>query len=209
MTNDCGYDVLVGGGLFRGYADHPRMVVDLPALKIKSTAAGRYQLLRRYYDFYKKTLGLKDFPPLSQDLIALQQFRERRALPLARPARSRKPSRRSARSGQACPARATASTNISFPTCWPCTAQRVERWQHIAMEVTPVSDGLTPFLTKASGALDRRGDSRRHCEHRLLAGQLNEVGPDPTAGHQPADHRPAVTAADHEHPARGRAGAEA
>ncbi|WP_182068272.1 glycoside hydrolase family 24 protein [Stenotrophomonas pavanii] len=81
-TNDRGYDVLVGGGLFRGYGDHPRVVVDLPRLKIQSTAAGRYQLLRRYYDAYKKTLGLKDFSPLSQDLIALQQIRERRALPL-------------------------------------------------------------------------------------------------------------------------------
>jgi len=81
-TNDRGYDVLVGGGLFRGYADHPRVVVDLPRLKIQSTAAGRYQLLRRYYDAYKKTLGLKDFSPLSQDLIALRQIRERRALPL-------------------------------------------------------------------------------------------------------------------------------
>lgn len=81
-TNDRGYDVLVGGGLFRGYADHPRVVVDLPRLKFQSTAAGRYQPLRRYYDAYKKTLGLKDFSPLSQDLIALQQIRERRALPL-------------------------------------------------------------------------------------------------------------------------------
>ncbi|MBA0329606.1 lysozyme [Stenotrophomonas maltophilia] len=81
-TNDRGYDVLVGGGLFRGYADHPRVVVNLPRRKIQSTAAGRYQLLRRYYEAYKKTLGLKDFSPLSQDLIALQQIRERRALPL-------------------------------------------------------------------------------------------------------------------------------
>ena len=56
--------------------------MDLPRLKIQTTAAGRYQLLRRYYDAYKKTLGLKDFSPLSQDLIALQQIRERRALPL-------------------------------------------------------------------------------------------------------------------------------
>lgn len=81
-TRDSGYDVIVGGQLFKGYADHPRVVVDLPKLKIQSTAAGRYQLLRRYYDAYKKTLGLKDFMPLSQDLIALQQMRERRALPL-------------------------------------------------------------------------------------------------------------------------------
>lgn len=81
-TKDGGYDVLVGGQLFNGYADHPRVLVDLPKLKIQSTAAGRYQLLRRYFDAYRKSLGLKDFSPLSQGLIALQQIRERRALPL-------------------------------------------------------------------------------------------------------------------------------
>ncbi len=82
VTKDRGYDVIVGGQLFNGYRDHPRVLVDLPKLKIQSTAAGRYQLLRRYFDAYSKTLGLKDFSPLSQDLIALQQIRERRALPL-------------------------------------------------------------------------------------------------------------------------------
>ncbi|OUL11607.1 lysozyme [bacterium AM6] len=81
-TKDRGYDVIVGGQLFNGYADHPRVLVPLPKLGIQSTAAGRYQLLRRYYDAYRKTLGLKDFSPLSQDMIALQQIRERRALPL-------------------------------------------------------------------------------------------------------------------------------
>ena len=81
-TKDRGYDVIVGGQLFKSYAAHPRVLVDLPKLKIQSTAAGRYQLLHRYYDAYKKTLGLKDFSPLSQDLIALQQIRENRALPL-------------------------------------------------------------------------------------------------------------------------------
>lgn len=81
-TKNRGYDVIVGGQLFNGYADHPRVLVPLPKLGIRSTAAGRYQLLSRYYDAYKKRLGLKDFSPLSQDLIALQQIRERRALPL-------------------------------------------------------------------------------------------------------------------------------
>lgn len=80
-TLDHGYDVIVGGSLFEGYADHPRKLVPLPRLGIKSTAAGRYQLLSRYYDAYKQKLGLRDFSPLSQDLIALQQIRERRALP--------------------------------------------------------------------------------------------------------------------------------
>lgn len=81
-TKNHGYDVIVGGKLFTSYADHPRVLVDLPKLGIQSTAAGRYQLLRRYYDAYRKSLDLKDFSPLSQDLIALQQIRERRALPL-------------------------------------------------------------------------------------------------------------------------------
>lgn len=81
-TNNHGYDVIVGGGLFTNYADHPRKLVALSSLGIKSTAAGRYQLLSRYFDAYKKTLGLKDFSPLSQDLIAIQQIRERKALQL-------------------------------------------------------------------------------------------------------------------------------
>ncbi|UZZ12464.1 glycoside hydrolase family 104 protein [Ectopseudomonas mendocina] len=80
-SRDQGYDVIVGGELFEGYADHPRRLVALPRLGIKSTAAGRYQLLSRYFDAYKKQLGLPDFSPLSQDKIALQQIRERRALP--------------------------------------------------------------------------------------------------------------------------------
>ena len=79
-TRDAGYDVLVGGELFVGYADHPRRLIALPRLGIKSTAAGRYQLLSRYWDAYRKQLGLADFSPLSQDRVALQQIRERRAL---------------------------------------------------------------------------------------------------------------------------------
>jgi muramidase (phage lysozyme) len=79
-TKDRGYDVLVGGGLFTGYADHPRKLIRLPRLGISSTAAGRYQLLSRYFDAYKKQLRLTDFSPASQDAIAVEQIRERRAI---------------------------------------------------------------------------------------------------------------------------------
>lgn len=79
-TNDHGYDVIVGGELFTGYKDHPRKLVSLGKLGIKSTAAGRYQLLSRYFDAYRKQLGLDDFSPLSQDMIAVQQIKEQRAL---------------------------------------------------------------------------------------------------------------------------------
>lgn len=77
--SDNGYNVLVGGTLFNGYADHPRKLVQLNAI-LKSTAAGRYQPLSRYFDAYKATLHLPDFSPHSQDLIALQQIKECRAL---------------------------------------------------------------------------------------------------------------------------------
>lgn len=79
--SDDGYDVLVGGTLFEGYHDHPRKLVDLPRLGIKSTAAGLYQLLARYWDAYRGLLSLRDFGPESQDAVALQQIRECGAIP--------------------------------------------------------------------------------------------------------------------------------
>jgi muramidase (phage lysozyme) len=75
-----GYNVLVGGCLFSSYADHPRKLIVLNKAGLKSTAAGRYQLLSRYFDAYKKQLKLDDFSPASQDAIALQQIKECKAL---------------------------------------------------------------------------------------------------------------------------------
>ena len=78
---DDGYNVIVGGGLFDSYADHPRKLVEVrPGLK--STAAGRYQELERNFDTYKKLLGLSDFSPEAQDRIAIQQIREAKAIEL-------------------------------------------------------------------------------------------------------------------------------
>lgn len=74
-----GYNVIVGGGLFSDYSDHPNKKVWLPAYNIYSTAAGRYQILHRFWVHYKKQLGLPDFSPASQDLYAIQQIKERRA----------------------------------------------------------------------------------------------------------------------------------
>ena len=58
--------------LFTSYADHPRIL----NTALDSTAAGRYQLLGRYYDAYKLMLDLPDFSPDSQDTIALRQIFE-------------------------------------------------------------------------------------------------------------------------------------
>lgn len=84
---DNGYNVLVGGKLFAGYADHPRVKLYETkdefirnGKKDYSTAAGRYQILAKYFDAYKKQLNLPDFSPESQDKIALQLIKECNAL---------------------------------------------------------------------------------------------------------------------------------
>jgi len=88
QKSDNGYNVIVGStpskpDLFTGYKDHPRKLVQVKqksGVVIPSTAAGRYQLLKRYFDFYKASLKLKDFSPAAQDAIAVQMIRECKAL---------------------------------------------------------------------------------------------------------------------------------
>lgn len=82
---DRGYNVLVGSTphqpiLFGSYADHPRICIQL-SNTLSSTAAGRYQILKRYFDAYRAQLNLPDFGPASQDAIATQMIRERGAIP--------------------------------------------------------------------------------------------------------------------------------
>jgi len=83
-TRDDGYDVVVGGvdspNTFGSYANHPGILVSVNKAGLKSTAAGRYQILKRWWNAYRTSLALKDFSPLSQDLVALQQIRERLAM---------------------------------------------------------------------------------------------------------------------------------
>ena len=79
-TRNHGYDVIVGRKAVTDYSIHPRKHALNP--KLKSTGAGRYQLLSRWWDAYRKQLGLKDFSPKSQDAVALQQIKERGALPM-------------------------------------------------------------------------------------------------------------------------------
>lgn len=86
-TKNDGFDVIVGGvnspHIFTDYSRHPGILVTVredPLLK--STAAGRYQLLFHYWQAYCKILGLSNFEPLSQNLIAIRQISERGALSL-------------------------------------------------------------------------------------------------------------------------------
>ena len=82
-TSDAnGYSMVVGGQLFDGFADHPRVLVALPNLGIKSSAAGAYQILRRTWDSVRDKLGLPDFSPASQDAACDELIRQRGALEL-------------------------------------------------------------------------------------------------------------------------------
>ena len=83
-ASDHGYNILVGSlpgrmKLFTDYSDHPRKMMRLTPT-VHSTAAGRYQILMRTYDHYRVLLKLPDFSPSSQDAIAVQLIKERRAL---------------------------------------------------------------------------------------------------------------------------------
>ncbi|WP_323119994.1 glycoside hydrolase family 24 protein [Burkholderia alba] len=91
--SDDGYNVLVGshGPMVRNGQSIPAKVMTFPSYaahpniynaSLNSTAAGRYQALNRFAVAYMASLRLPDFGPVSQDRIAIQQIRERRAIPL-------------------------------------------------------------------------------------------------------------------------------
>lgn len=95
LTHWDGYDVIVsgptGGEVFKDFAAHPfdkrpPKLVSGPTMAhpggLYSTASGRYQVLQWVWDAYQKQLHLPDFSPVSQDTVAVQQLKERKALPM-------------------------------------------------------------------------------------------------------------------------------
>ena len=91
-VSDNGYNVIVGSTptkpiLFHDYSDHPMVRVhekndswDHDGKPDSSNAAGRYQIMGKFWPHYKKQLRLSDFSPPSQDAVALQLIRECKAL---------------------------------------------------------------------------------------------------------------------------------
>lgn len=67
------YNTLFGYKTFDSYDTHPNIRV--PYGKTFSTAAGRYQILKKTFD----SLKMKDFTPESQDRAAIQLLRRRGA----------------------------------------------------------------------------------------------------------------------------------
>ena len=79
-TRNHGCDVIVGESHLLDYSDHPRKLVTLNP-KLKSTGAGRYQLLSCWWTSTVRFHFGKDFSPKSQDAVALQQIKERALYP--------------------------------------------------------------------------------------------------------------------------------
>ena len=60
-TRNHGYDVIVGGELFTDYSDHPRNRHAKPKTQINRRRT--LPASSRWWDAYRKQLGLKDFSP--------------------------------------------------------------------------------------------------------------------------------------------------
>lgn len=89
FTRDNGYDIVVTGisgkpERFTDYRDHPfasgRKAKQINEHGLYSTASGRYQILFKFWPYYKRILHLKDFSPNSQDQVAVQLIKECGAL---------------------------------------------------------------------------------------------------------------------------------
>lgn len=78
------YRMIVGGGQFDSFADHPRIRAVCwttgSGKRLCSTAAGAYQITATTFDEAKQIMGVPDFSPQSQDLIALGRIAARGAL---------------------------------------------------------------------------------------------------------------------------------
>jgi len=79
--SDNGYNVCVGSTptaiiFFNDYSQHPK----IRCQRLNSDAAGRYQFMGRYWEYYKKLLNLPDFGHESQDKWAIQLIKECKAL---------------------------------------------------------------------------------------------------------------------------------
>lgn len=79
---DRGYNVLFGGKTFDDYSKHPnipRKFIAKTGETLSSSASGRYQILKPTWDNMAKRLGVTDFSPENQDLVAAALMLERGA----------------------------------------------------------------------------------------------------------------------------------
>ena len=79
-TRNHGYDVIVGGELFTDYSDHLANITLNPNSNQQAPDLSAASF--RWWDAYRKRLGLKDFSPKSGRCGICSQIKERGALPM-------------------------------------------------------------------------------------------------------------------------------
>lgn len=72
------YRMIVGGGYFDSFADHPRIFRTVGGSR--TSAAGAYQITATTWGDVQPAMGLPDFSPRSQDIAALGRIAYRGAL---------------------------------------------------------------------------------------------------------------------------------
>lgn len=83
-TQGNGYRTAFGGGQLRSLNDHPRYLKTFKQTDgtlNKTSAAGRYQFVRKTWDGVARQYGLRDFSPQNQDLGAVALLFQRGAIP--------------------------------------------------------------------------------------------------------------------------------
>lgn len=83
-TQGNGYRTAFGGGKLNSLKDHPRYLKEFTqtdGTKNNTSAAGRYQFVRKTWDGVAKQYGLNDFSPKNQDLGAVALLFQRGAIP--------------------------------------------------------------------------------------------------------------------------------
>ena len=82
QTRNHGYDVIVGGELFTDYPDHPRKLVTLKLQNSNQQAPDATSFFSRAGGMPTARSQPERLSPKSRDAVALQQIKERGALPM-------------------------------------------------------------------------------------------------------------------------------
>ena len=108
-------------------------------------------VLSRWWDAYRKQLGLKDFSPKSRDAVALQQIKERGALPMIDRGDIRQAIDRALISGLHCRALVMVSSSIRLTAWLQNSKKRAERSERLMYEQE--SPRLSPLWLSASSSV--------------------------------------------------------
>lgn len=79
--DDTAFTLLVGGGHFKSFADHPYITGEFKGIRVGkdlTTAAGAFQITVSTWRIVKAALGLPDFSPKSQEKAAIWLLDTRR-----------------------------------------------------------------------------------------------------------------------------------